>query len=92
MIAATVSALQIREVVGTGLPRAQRPQRVAIIGAGMAGLSAEVALVPGSGGIFEVGVDGEAVFSTKSHGRFPETRELRELLRDRIEGAPPPRH
>ena len=55
-------------------------------------LVAEVALVPGSGGIFEVGVDGEAVFSTKSHGRFPETRELRELLRDRIEGAPPPRH
>ncbi len=40
MIAATVSADEIREVVRTGLPRAQRPQRVAIIGAGMAGLTA----------------------------------------------------
>jgi selenoprotein W-related protein len=55
-------------------------------------LLAEVTLVPGSGGIFEVAIDGEPVFSTKSHGRFPETRELRELLCDRIEGAPPARH
>ncbi len=48
-----------------------------------------VTLVPGSGGIFEVGIDGETVFSTASHGRFHETREL---VRARIEGAPPPRH
>ena len=53
---------------------------------------AEVALVPGSGGMFAVTVDGEEVWSTRENGRFPEMRELRNLLRDRIEGAPPPRH
>jgi selenoprotein W-related protein len=53
---------------------------------------AEVALVPGSGGVFAVGIDGEEVWSTRARGRFPEMRELREALRERIEGAPPPRH
>jgi selenoprotein W-related protein len=53
---------------------------------------AEVALVPGHGGVFVVAIDGEDVWSTKAQGRFPEMRELRNLLRERIEGAPPPRH
>ncbi len=53
---------------------------------------AEVALVPGEGGIFEVALDGEPMWSTQSHGRFPEMRELRELVRARLEGAPPARH
>lgn len=53
---------------------------------------AEVALVPGSGGVFSVAIDGAEVWSTQANGRFPEMRELRNLLRDRIEGAPPPRH
>jgi selenoprotein W-related protein len=53
---------------------------------------AEVALVPGSGGVFSVRVDGDEVWSTQSNGRFPEMRELRNALRERIEGAPPPRH
>ncbi len=44
----------------------------------------EVALVPGKGGIFEVRVDGEVIFSRKQEGRFPESKELKQLVRDRI--------
>jgi len=44
----------------------------------------EVALVPGTGGIFEVKVDGEVIFSRKQEGRFPESKELKQLVRDRI--------
>ena len=44
----------------------------------------EVALVPGTGGIFEVRVDGELVWSKKAQGRFPESKELKQLVRDRI--------
>ena len=43
-----------------------------------------VALVPGTGGIFTVTFDGEMLFSRKDAGRFPETRELKQLIRDRI--------
>ena len=34
----------------------------------------------------------ELIFSNKTAGRFPETRELREMLMARIEGAPRGRH
>ena len=44
----------------------------------------EVALVPGSGGVFEVAVDGETIFSRAAAGRFPEAKELKQLIRDRI--------
>lgn len=44
----------------------------------------ELALVPGSGGIFEVRAEGELVWSRKERGRFPELKELKQLLRDRI--------
>ena len=44
----------------------------------------EVALVPGTGGIFEVRVDGELVWSKKEQGRFPEAKELKQLVRDRV--------
>ena len=44
----------------------------------------EVALVPGTGGIFDVRVDGETVWSRKEQGRFPESRELKQLVRDRV--------
>jgi selenoprotein W-related protein len=44
----------------------------------------EVALLPGSGGVFEVCVDGETIWSRKDRGRFPESRELKQLVRDRI--------
>lgn len=44
----------------------------------------EVALVPGTGGIFEVRLDGELIFNRKDAGRFPESKELKQLVRDRI--------
>lgn len=44
----------------------------------------EVALVPGTGGVFEVRVDGEMVFSRTEEGRFPESKELKQRVRDRI--------
>ena len=42
-------------------------------------------LVPGSGGIFEVRLDGELIFDRKAAGRFPESKELKQLVRDRID-------
>lgn len=36
------------------------------------------------GGVFEVRVDGDAVWSRKDQGRFPEFTELKQLVRDRI--------
>jgi selenoprotein W-related protein len=44
----------------------------------------EVALVPGKGGIFEVRLDGETIWSRAGAGRFPELPELKQLIRDRI--------
>ena len=44
----------------------------------------ELALIPGAGGIFEVRVDGEGLWSRKERGRFPEIKELKQLVRDRV--------
>ncbi len=44
----------------------------------------EVALIPGSGGVFELRVDGEVVFSRAETGRFPEAKEAKQLVRDRV--------
>ena len=45
----------------------------------------EVALIPGSEGVFHVAVDGQLIFDRKSAGRFPDSRELKQLVRDRID-------
>lgn len=42
----------------------------------------EVALVPGTGGVFDVRVQGEIIFSRAAQGRFPESKELKQLIRD----------
>jgi selenoprotein W-related protein len=44
----------------------------------------EVALVPGSGGVFEVRVGDQVVWSRSAEGRFPELKELKQRLRDLI--------
>ncbi len=44
----------------------------------------EVALVPGKGGVLDVRLDGELLFSRKAAGRFPEMKELKQLVRDRV--------
>jgi selenoprotein W-related protein len=42
-------------------------------------------LVPGSGGIFEVRFNRELLFSRKQAQRFPEPKEIKQLIRDRID-------
>lgn len=44
----------------------------------------ELVLVPGTGGVFEIRLDGDLLFSRKQSGRFPESKELKQLVRDRI--------
>ena len=44
----------------------------------------EVALAPGTGGIFEVLVDHELIWSRREQGRFPDIKELKQLVRDRV--------
>jgi selenoprotein W-related protein len=44
----------------------------------------ELALVPGTGGVFEIRIDDEAVWSRAEKGRFPEIKELKQIVRDRI--------
>lgn len=46
-----------------------------------------VALKPGSNGIFEVTVNQQLVFSRKEAGRFPEAKEVKQLVRDCIDPA-----
>ena len=45
----------------------------------------EVALRPGTGGIYEVRLNDELIFSRKEAGRFPEAKELKQLVRDRVD-------
>lgn len=44
-----------------------------------------VTLKPGSGGIFEIRLNDELLFSRQQAGRFPESKELKQLVRDRID-------
>jgi selenoprotein W-related protein len=45
---------------------------------------AEVALKPGTGGVFIVTVDGATLWSRKEEGRFPDIAELKQRVRDQI--------
>lgn len=46
---------------------------------------AEVALIPGTGGIFVIACDGETVWERKRDGGFPDVKTLKQLVRDRID-------
>jgi selenoprotein W-related protein len=41
-----------------------------------------VTLVPGTGGVFNVSVEGAVLWSRKEQGRFPDIKELKRLVRD----------
>ena len=44
-----------------------------------------VTLIPDTtGGVFEVRLDDALLWSRKDHGRFPEMKELKQMVRDRI--------
>jgi len=44
----------------------------------------EVALVPGTGGIFTVECDGELIWERKRDGGFPDAAELKRRVRDQV--------
>lgn len=44
----------------------------------------EVAIKPGSGGIFEVALDGDVIATNRETKRMPETGEVKRLVRDRL--------
>ena len=44
----------------------------------------EVALLPGTGGVLDVRLDGKLIWSRREQGRFPEAKELKQAIRDRI--------
>jgi selenoprotein W-related protein len=44
----------------------------------------ELALLPGTGGVFEIRVNENVVWSRGKNRRFPEMKELKQLLRDQI--------
>ncbi|MGK8509949.1 SelT/SelW/SelH family protein [Nocardia asiatica] len=44
----------------------------------------EVALRPGSGGIFRITVDGEQIWERKTDGGFPDIAVLKQRVRDRV--------
>lgn len=44
----------------------------------------EVALRPGTGGVFDVILDGETIGSRVKRRRFPDIKELKQVVRDRV--------
>lgn len=44
----------------------------------------EVAIVPGSGGIFEVALDGEVIASNRGHAPMPDPSQVKRAVRDRV--------
>ena len=44
----------------------------------------EVALAPGKGGVFEIRAGEDLLWSRREQGRFPEIKELKQLVRDKI--------
>ena len=40
----------------------------------------EVKIIPSGGGAFEVSVNGKLIFSKLSEGRFPDLKELKQLI------------
>ncbi|MGY6707666.1 MAG: SelT/SelW/SelH family protein [Rhizobiaceae bacterium] len=43
-----------------------------------------VELVPGTGGVFEITVDGDTIWERKRDSGFPEAKVLKRLVRDRV--------
>jgi selenoprotein W-related protein len=47
----------------------------------------EVALVPGTGGVFDIRLDDELIWSRAEARCFPDIKQLKQLVRDRIAPA-----
>jgi selenoprotein W-related protein len=46
---------------------------------------AEVALAPGTGGVFEISCDGKIIWERKRDGGFPDAAKLKQLVRDIVD-------
>jgi selenoprotein W-related protein len=44
----------------------------------------EVALAPGTGGVFQIRVDQELIWDRADKAGFPDIKELKQLVRDRV--------
>jgi selenoprotein W-related protein len=44
----------------------------------------EVALRPGPEGVFQIDLDDVVIWSRATEGRFPELKELKQIVRDRV--------
>ena len=44
-----------------------------------------VTLIPGTGGIFEIHVDGALIWERKRDGGFPDAKELKQPVRDAVD-------
>ena len=45
----------------------------------------EVALVPGTGGVFNITCNDQLIWERKRDGGFPDVKQLKQLVRDRID-------
>ena len=52
----------------------------------------EVALQPGTGGVFQVSCDGELLWDRKRDGGFPDAKTLKQRVRDLIDPSRPLGH
>jgi selenoprotein W-related protein len=43
-----------------------------------------VTLIPGTGGVFEIRLDGELIWERKRDGGFPDVKALKQMVRDRV--------
>ena len=43
-----------------------------------------ISLKPSSGGVFTIRLNDEILFSKKEEGRFPESKEIKQMIRDQI--------
>ncbi len=46
---------------------------------------AEVALVPGTGGVFRIEYEGQTLWDRKADGGFPDAKTLKQRVRDRLD-------
>ena len=44
----------------------------------------EVALIPGTGGVFDIRINGQTIWSRKEQEGFPDIKQLKQLVRDRV--------
>lgn len=47
----------------------------------------EVALVPGTGGVFRIDYDGDPIWERKRDGGFPDVKTLKQRVRDKLDPA-----